>query len=171
MRLVIVGMSLDRARLLTLAPSDSLTCVAKALYDYAAQGDDEISLTVGNTVTLTPSGETYADGWYEGIDSSGKKVCRTPIHRIAKVGALTSASPLQGVFPSNYVSMDLAVVILRLTDNIVIGHSGVIFVSRMSYIASVEDCFARHGVCMPCSSGGDARKCTPANLDLAGDVN
>ncbi|KAF8318394.1 hypothetical protein DL93DRAFT_2075793 [Clavulina sp. PMI_390] len=55
----------------------------RALYDYAPQGDDELSLTVGCTVTLTPTGDAYAEGWYEGVDSQGK----------------------QGVFPSNYVEM------------------------------------------------------------------
>ncbi|KAG9022482.1 hypothetical protein FRB95_014726 [Tulasnella sp. JGI-2019a] len=53
----------------------------RGLYDYAAQGDDELSITAGTQIELTSVGESYADGWSEGIDKSGKK----------------------GIFPSNYV--------------------------------------------------------------------
>ncbi|CBQ70233.1 related to BZZ1-Myo3/5p-Bee1p-Vrp1p actin assembly complex component [Sporisorium reilianum SRZ2] len=35
----------------------------KALYDYAAQGDDEHSISVGERVELTATGMDYADGW------------------------------------------------------------------------------------------------------------
>jgi len=53
----------------------------RGLYAYEAQGEDEIAVTVGGIITLTVNGESYGNGWYEGIDSNGK----------------------QGVFPSNYV--------------------------------------------------------------------
>lgn len=46
----------------------------KALYSYEAQGDDELSLREGATYELTPNGENAGDGWWEGVDSSGKKV-------------------------------------------------------------------------------------------------
>ncbi|SPO25057.1 related to BZZ1 - Myo3/5p-Bee1p-Vrp1p actin assembly complex component [Ustilago trichophora] len=52
----------------------------KALYDYAAQGDDEHSLSVGEQVELTATGFSYADGWCEGVKDG-----RT------------------GIIPSNYV--------------------------------------------------------------------
>ncbi|KAF8744066.1 Fes/CIP4, and EFC/F-BAR homology domain, partial [Rhizoctonia solani] len=55
--------------------------LVKALYSYEAQGDDELSLKEGTTYELTPNGENAGDGWWEGIDSKGKK----------------------GIFPSNYV--------------------------------------------------------------------
>ncbi|KEP47268.1 putative Bzz1-Myo3/5p-Bee1p-Vrp1p actin assembly complex component-like protein [Rhizoctonia solani 123E] len=55
--------------------------LVKALYSYEAQGDDELSLKEGTTYELTPNGENAGDGWWEGVDSSGKK----------------------GIFPSNYV--------------------------------------------------------------------
>ncbi|ELU44856.1 SH3 domain-containing protein [Rhizoctonia solani AG-1 IA] len=42
----------------------------------AAQGDDELSLKEGTTYELTPNGENAGDGWWEGIDSKGKKVER-----------------------------------------------------------------------------------------------
>ncbi|KAG8762430.1 hypothetical protein FRC11_009461 [Ceratobasidium sp. 423] len=57
------------------------TKLVKALYSYEAQGDDELSLKEGITYELTPNGESAGDGWWEGVDSSGKK----------------------GIFPSNYV--------------------------------------------------------------------
>lgn len=47
----------------------------RGLYDYAAGGDDEISISAGQTIELTAVGESYAEGWSEGIDKSGKKVC------------------------------------------------------------------------------------------------
>lgn len=46
----------------------------KALYAYQAQGADELSLQEGMTYELTPDGENFGDGWWEGIDSKGKKV-------------------------------------------------------------------------------------------------
>lgn len=49
----------------------------RALYDYEAQGDDELALTVDGIIKLTPNGESYAEGWYEGKDSRGKQVCST----------------------------------------------------------------------------------------------
>jgi len=57
--------------------------LARGLYAYDAQGDDELSVVVGQTIQLTPSGEKYADGWYEGQDSQGRT----------------------GIFPSNYVEL------------------------------------------------------------------
>ena len=38
----------------------------KALYDYAAQGSDELSLTEGELVELTAVGQAYGEGWWEG---------------------------------------------------------------------------------------------------------
>lgn len=46
----------------------------KALYAYQAQGADELSLQEGMTYELTPDGENFGDGWWEGVDSKGKKV-------------------------------------------------------------------------------------------------
>ncbi|KAG6827113.1 hypothetical protein H0H92_013157 [Tricholoma furcatifolium] len=59
----------------------------RALYAYEAQGPDEISLVEGQTIELTPGpsgGQNYGDGWWEGIDSAGRR----------------------GIFPSNYVSLE-----------------------------------------------------------------
>jgi len=56
------------------------------VYDYEARGDDELSVKDGERIQLTPGpngGQNYADGWWEGIDSKGKK----------------------GIFPSNYVTL------------------------------------------------------------------
>ncbi|EIN12379.1 hypothetical protein PUNSTDRAFT_97060 [Punctularia strigosozonata HHB-11173 SS5] len=64
-------------------PGDQAEYV-RAIYDYAAQGGDEIGFREGETIRLSdgPSGgRNYADGWWEGFDSAGKK----------------------GIFPSNYV--------------------------------------------------------------------
>ncbi|KAF9519700.1 hypothetical protein BS47DRAFT_1324420 [Hydnum rufescens UP504] len=55
----------------------------RGLYAYDAQGDDELNVIEGGTLELTPGGEEYADGWYQGVDSRGKI----------------------GIFPSNYVSV------------------------------------------------------------------
>ncbi|EPQ50992.1 hypothetical protein GLOTRDRAFT_141152, partial [Gloeophyllum trabeum ATCC 11539] len=58
----------------------------KGIYDYAAQGTDELDIRVGELIQLTsgPSGgQNYAEGWWEGIDSTGKT----------------------GIFPSNYVEV------------------------------------------------------------------
>ncbi|CDR88269.1 related to BZZ1-Myo3/5p-Bee1p-Vrp1p actin assembly complex component [Sporisorium scitamineum] len=52
----------------------------KALYDYAAQGDDEHSLSVGEQIELTATGMSYADGWCQ----------------VVKEGRV-------GIVPSNYV--------------------------------------------------------------------
>jgi hypothetical protein len=46
----------------------------RGLYAYDAQGDDELSVIEGGTLELTPGGEEYADGWYQGVDSRGKIV-------------------------------------------------------------------------------------------------
>jgi len=55
----------------------------RGLYAYDAQGDDELNVIEGGTLELTPGGEEYADGWYQGVDSRGKI----------------------GIFPSNYVEL------------------------------------------------------------------
>lgn len=46
----------------------------RGLYDYQAQGEDELSVMVGKMIELTAVGESYAEGWSEGVDSSGRKV-------------------------------------------------------------------------------------------------
>ncbi|KAH9890020.1 hypothetical protein C8Q73DRAFT_706343 [Cubamyces lactineus] len=56
----------------------------RGLYTYKAQGPDEIDVEEGKLIRLTEGlngGRNYADGWWEGVDASGKK----------------------GIFPSNYV--------------------------------------------------------------------
>ncbi|KAI0328863.1 hypothetical protein GY45DRAFT_1325708 [Cubamyces sp. BRFM 1775] len=56
----------------------------RGLYAYKAQGPDEIDVEEGKLIRLTEGpngGRNYADGWWEGLDASGKK----------------------GIFPSNYV--------------------------------------------------------------------
>ncbi|KAF8340473.1 uncharacterized protein EI90DRAFT_3035702 [Cantharellus anzutake] len=64
-------------------PARSKKKLVRGLYDYEAAGDDEISVTVGETIELTPEGENYGDGWYQGRDANGKI----------------------GLFPSNYVEL------------------------------------------------------------------
>ncbi|KAI0061488.1 hypothetical protein BV25DRAFT_1805486 [Artomyces pyxidatus] len=57
----------------------------RALFEYKSQGPDELDVTDGETIELTngaAGGQNYAEGWWEGIDASGRK----------------------GIFPSNYVS-------------------------------------------------------------------
>jgi hypothetical protein len=66
------------AQFLTIGP-------VRGLYDYTAQGPDEMNLEVGQMIELSVGpngGQNYATGWWEGVSSSGKK----------------------GIFPSNYVS-------------------------------------------------------------------
>jgi hypothetical protein len=41
------------------------TKTARALYNYTAGGEDELSLVEGETVELTERGMDYADGWAE----------------------------------------------------------------------------------------------------------
>ncbi|PCH40000.1 hypothetical protein WOLCODRAFT_136602 [Wolfiporia cocos MD-104 SS10] len=58
----------------------------RGLYDYQAQGPDELSVKEGGMIQLTTGpngGMNYADGWWEGTDATGKK----------------------GIFPSNYVEL------------------------------------------------------------------
>ncbi|KAJ3842787.1 hypothetical protein F5878DRAFT_606658 [Lentinula raphanica] len=58
----------------------------KAIYTYEAQGSDELGLKDGELIELSsgPSGgQYYGEGWWEGINSSGRK----------------------GIFPSNYVEL------------------------------------------------------------------
>lgn len=55
-----------------------------ALYEYVAQGDDELGLIAGERYELTGGehgGDKYGEGWWEGIDAQGR----------------------HGIFPSNYV--------------------------------------------------------------------
>ncbi|KIM26021.1 hypothetical protein M408DRAFT_330805 [Serendipita vermifera MAFF 305830] len=55
-----------------------------ALYDYEAQGDDELPLVAGERVELSGGengGDRYGEGWWEGFNSHGRL----------------------GIFPSNYV--------------------------------------------------------------------
>ena len=61
-------------------------CTVRALYNYEAQGDDELPLTVGQEIELTAGemgGTKYGEGWWEGIDHTGRS----------------------GIFPSNYVRL------------------------------------------------------------------
>ncbi|EIW59085.1 uncharacterized protein TRAVEDRAFT_122627 [Trametes versicolor FP-101664 SS1] len=58
-------------------------CV-RGIYPYKAQGPDELDVEEGAMIRLTggpTGGRNYADGWWEGVDASGKR----------------------GIFPSNYV--------------------------------------------------------------------
>ncbi|KAA1469744.1 hypothetical protein DENSPDRAFT_641109 [Dentipellis sp. KUC8613] len=58
----------------------------RGLYDYQAQGPDELDVHEGTLIELTEGdsgGQNYAEGWWEGIDTNGKK----------------------GIFPSNYVEI------------------------------------------------------------------
>lgn len=45
---------------------------AQAVYDWAAQSEAELSLSVGETVTLADGGESYSEGWYE-VEKDGRK--------------------------------------------------------------------------------------------------
>ncbi|KAF8516330.1 hypothetical protein BU17DRAFT_76670 [Hysterangium stoloniferum] len=66
-------------------PTSNGVLPVRALYNYDAQGPDEIPLVEGGLIELTPGpngGKHYAEGWWEGIGPSGQK----------------------GIFPSNYVS-------------------------------------------------------------------
>lgn len=61
-------------------------CTVRAMYNYEAQGEDELSLSVGQEVELTAGemgGTKYGEGWWEGIDHTGRA----------------------GIFPSNYVRL------------------------------------------------------------------
>jgi len=58
----------------------------RGLYDYQAQGSDELDITESELIELSGGpngGQNYADGWWEGINTKGKK----------------------GIFPSNYVEL------------------------------------------------------------------
>jgi len=61
-------------------------CIVRALYNYEAQGDDELSLSIGQEIELTAGemgGTKYGEGWWEGIDDTGRP----------------------GILPSNYVRL------------------------------------------------------------------
>lgn len=58
----------------------------RGIYDYAAQGPDEMDVQTGQMIELSSGaggGTSYAEGWWEGVSASGKK----------------------GIFPSNYVEL------------------------------------------------------------------
>ncbi|KIJ17907.1 hypothetical protein PAXINDRAFT_98083 [Paxillus involutus ATCC 200175] len=58
----------------------------RVMYDYQAQGPDELSITEGETLELSSGlngGQNYAEGWWEGYSGDGQK----------------------GIFPSNYVEL------------------------------------------------------------------
>jgi len=58
----------------------------RGIYDYSAQGSDELGISEGEMIELSggpTGGQNYGDGWWEGINSNGKK----------------------GIFPSNYVEL------------------------------------------------------------------
>ncbi|KIK97074.1 hypothetical protein PAXRUDRAFT_256847 [Paxillus rubicundulus Ve08.2h10] len=58
----------------------------RVMYDYQAQGPDELSITEGETLELSSGlngGQNYAEGWWEGYSGDGQK----------------------GIFPSNYVDL------------------------------------------------------------------
>jgi hypothetical protein len=38
----------------------------RAIYPYNAQSADELVLQVGDVLVLSPDGDRYADGWFEG---------------------------------------------------------------------------------------------------------
>ncbi|KAF9221480.1 hypothetical protein BS17DRAFT_881644 [Gyrodon lividus] len=60
--------------------------LVRVVYDYQAQGLDELSITEGQTLELSSGpngGQNYAEGWWEGYSDDGKK----------------------GIFPSNYVEL------------------------------------------------------------------
>ncbi|GBE83192.1 hypothetical protein SCP_0502390 [Sparassis crispa] len=68
----------------TSMPQQGSGKYVRGIYAYEAQGPDELDVEEGGLIELTggPTGGTdYGDGWWEGIDASGKK----------------------GIFPSNYV--------------------------------------------------------------------
>ncbi|KAH7106916.1 hypothetical protein BKA62DRAFT_611651, partial [Auriculariales sp. MPI-PUGE-AT-0066] len=55
----------------------------RGIYDYTAQGDDEMSITTGQVIELTPRGMNYGEGWAEGVHPTTRR---------------------NHIFPSNYVS-------------------------------------------------------------------
>ncbi|KAH9936652.1 uncharacterized protein B0H18DRAFT_974885 [Fomitopsis serialis] len=58
----------------------------RGVYAYQSQGPDELNVQEGGLIELTGGprgGMNYADGWWEGVDSAGRK----------------------GIFPSNYVEL------------------------------------------------------------------
>ncbi|EKM51975.1 uncharacterized protein PHACADRAFT_212588 [Phanerochaete carnosa HHB-10118-sp] len=81
----------EAAQSAPLAPARGRTQQAskksvRGIYDYTPQGPDEIAVEEGQLIELTAGpngGQNYADGWWEGLDASGKK----------------------GIFPSNYVEL------------------------------------------------------------------
>ena len=77
-------------------------CTVRGLYDYKAQGSDELSITEGELVELSGGprgGQNYADGWWEGTGhfTLYAIVCRNMCPGINTKGR-------KGIFPSNYVS-------------------------------------------------------------------
>jgi formin-binding protein 1 len=82
-----------------------MTCadLVRALYDYAAQGSDEISFQEGAVIKLSTGpngGKNYADGWWEGsLLSSHLQSTKFNQHPTG-----FDSAGNKGIFPSNYVS-------------------------------------------------------------------
>lgn len=54
---------------LLASPSESESPIVRGIYEYTAQGSDELGLREGEIVELTPGpsgGENYGEGWWEG---------------------------------------------------------------------------------------------------------
>ncbi|KDQ20989.1 hypothetical protein BOTBODRAFT_27000 [Botryobasidium botryosum FD-172 SS1] len=68
---------------LAARPTQGSGKFVRGLYEYTPQGGDEIPVRVGGRIELTPNGMDYGNGWWEGIDETGRK----------------------GIFPSNYVEL------------------------------------------------------------------
>jgi len=77
------GVQPTRPPPLAARPTQGSGKFVKGLYEYASQGADEISVKIGGLIELAPDGMNYGNGWWEGIDESGRK----------------------GIFPSNYVEL------------------------------------------------------------------
>jgi formin-binding protein 1 len=78
-----------------------ISATVRAIYQYDAQGDDELALKEGELIKLTSGptgGQNYGDGWWEGM-----YLLFFPrlLVRITTTG-LTSKGR-KGIFPSNYV--------------------------------------------------------------------
>ncbi|KAH7913976.1 hypothetical protein BJ138DRAFT_1058030 [Hygrophoropsis aurantiaca] len=77
---------LQRSRSSDINPRQNSEKRVRVLYDYEAQGPDELTITEGDLIELSSGingGQDYAEGWWEGFSVSGHK----------------------GIFPSNYVEL------------------------------------------------------------------